>query len=203
MAWVIAGAWRGDGPGKRATSSGQNRPEAPAEKTAEAAAAPSSATSAARTRPGGPPQPRLDRGELHGGQSGRGSDQGDDKVTLETLAKDVKLLKIGDQHLLDAHTGFLVMFMQAGFALVETGSDPGQERRPHDGDELRDLRHRHARLLDRGFAFMFGGLGPVWRCDGPNILDKMSRFTLDRQDVRGPRATRASSSPGRPTTRRS
>ena len=29
-------------------------------------------------------------------------------------------------------TGFLVMFMQAGFALVETGLHPGQERRPHD-----------------------------------------------------------------------
>ena len=28
--------------------------------------------------------------------------------------------------------GFLVMFMQAGFAMVETGLVPGEERGPHD-----------------------------------------------------------------------
>ena len=43
--------------------------------------------------------------------------------------------------------GFLVMFMQAGFALVETGPDAREERRPHDGDELPRLRDRHPRLL--------------------------------------------------------
>ena len=36
--------------------------------------------------------------------------------------------------------GFLVMFMQAGFALVETGFTPRQERGAHDGDELHGLR---------------------------------------------------------------
>ena len=41
--------------------------------------------------------------------------------------------------------GFLVMFMQAGFALVETGFTPRQERRAHHGHELPGLRDRHAR----------------------------------------------------------
>ncbi len=43
--------------------------------------------------------------------------------------------------------GYLVMFMQAGFALVETGLVPRQERGPHDGHELHDLCHRHVRIL--------------------------------------------------------
>ena len=44
--------------------------------------------------------------------------------------------------------GFLVMFMQAGFAMVETGFTPREERGPHDEHELHDLSDRHARLLD-------------------------------------------------------
>ena len=48
-------------------------------------------------------------------------------------------------------TGFLVMFMQAGFALVETGLHPGQERPAHDDDELHDLRNRHRRVLPGRF----------------------------------------------------
>ena len=39
------------------------------------------------------------------------------------------------------------MFMQAGFALLETGFVPGQERRPHHGHEHRRVRHRGRRLL--------------------------------------------------------
>ena len=37
-------------------------------------------------------------------------------------------------------TGFLVMFMQAGFALVETGFTRAKNALPHDVDELHDLR---------------------------------------------------------------
>ena len=44
-------------------------------------------------------------------------------------------------------TGFLVMFMQAGFAAVETGSDPRQEREPHHDDELHGVRRRVAGVL--------------------------------------------------------
>jgi Amt family ammonium transporter len=54
-------------------------------------------------------------------------------------------------------TGFMVMFMQAGFALVETGPHPRQERRPHDGDELPRLFDRHHRLLGAGVRAADGG----------------------------------------------
>ena len=43
------------------------------------------------------------------------------KVTQETLTADVKNLKIGMNMVWTLITGFLVMFMQAGFALLETG----------------------------------------------------------------------------------
>ena len=36
--------------------------------------------------------------------------------------------------------GFLVMFMQAGFAMVETGLHPREERRAHHDDELHGVR---------------------------------------------------------------
>src|SRR5262249_29310678 len=42
-------------------------------------------------------------------------------VNLGTLTKDVKLLKMGMNIFWTLVTGFLVMFMQAGFALLETG----------------------------------------------------------------------------------
>ena len=44
-------------------------------------------------------------------------------------------------------TGFLVMFMQAGFALVETGLCRAKNSGPHHGDELHDLSDGHARVL--------------------------------------------------------
>ena len=44
-------------------------------------------------------------------------------------------------------TGFLVMFMQAGFALVETGLCRAKNAGPHHGHEFHDLSHGHARIL--------------------------------------------------------
>ena len=44
-------------------------------------------------------------------------------------------------------TGFLVMFMQAGFRARGDGFVPRQECRPHDGHELHDLSDGHAGLL--------------------------------------------------------
>ena len=66
------------------------------------------------------------------------------KVTQETLTADVKNLKIGMNMFWTLITGFLVMFMQAGFALVETGLTRAKNVGAHDGDELRHLRDRHA-----------------------------------------------------------
>ena len=44
---------------------------------------------------------------------------------------------------------FLVMFMQAGFAMVETGFTRSRNAVQHDGDELHHLSDRGAGFLDR------------------------------------------------------
>ena len=44
-------------------------------------------------------------------------------------------------------TGYLVMFMQAGFALVEVGLLPREERRPRHVHQLHGVRPGHARVL--------------------------------------------------------
>ena len=55
-------------------------------------------------------------------------------------------------------TGFLVMFMQAGFAMVETGFTQSEKCRPHNGNELYGLCHRINRVLDLRVCIN------VWRC---------------------------------------
>ena len=91
----------------------------------------------------------------------------DNAASSEPLA--VKLAAAVNQNRLAVNfvwtlvTGYLVMFMQAGFALVETGFYARQERRAHTMTmNFTDLRAGHARLLlVCGFAFMFGGVGLV------------------------------------------
>ena len=62
--------------------------------------------------------------------------------------------------------GFLVMFMQAGFALAETGFTQGKERRSHHGHELHGICCGYARLLDMWFCTPDGRgrwCGYAWR----------------------------------------
>ncbi len=68
----------------------------------------------------------------------------------------------------------LVIFMQAGFALVETGFSPGQERGARVLDELRDLRPRVSGLLPRGLRVHVRRL----QLPGPLRLDKAVGDTL-------------------------
>jgi len=97
----------------------------------------------------------------------------DKKVTTETLAKDVKLLKMGINIFWTLMTGFLVMFMQAGFALVETGLTRAKNVGHTMGMNFLIYAIGMLGFWICGFAWMFGGLGPVLAFDGPNILDKM------------------------------
>ena len=68
-------------------------------------------------------------------------------LTIGDIANQVGQNKIAINFVWTLVTGFLVMFMQAGFAIVETGSVPRQERQPHHDDELHGVRRRHAGLL--------------------------------------------------------
>ena len=119
------------------------RAQEPAAKTEAPAAAPTRRRGTGRGARGGGPRSARARSDQArprapirpgAGYTGASIDRGVDrrtngKVTPETLAKDVKLLKIGINMFWTLMTGFLVMFMQAGFALVETGLDARQERR--------------------------------------------------------------------------
>ena len=68
--------------------------------------------------------------------------------TLPEVMETVGHNKIAINFVWTLLAGFLVMFMQAGFAMVETGFTPRQERGAHHVHELHDLPDRHARLLD-------------------------------------------------------
>ena len=150
-------------------------PAAAAPAPVAAAAAPAAAPAPDPTMPAATPD---STGASYTGAQTFGALTGDadattKKVTVnqETLAKDIKNLKIGANIVWTLLTGFLVMFMQAGFALVETGLT-----------RAKNVAHTMAMNFGIyaigmigfwicGFAFMFGGYGPVLTFDGPNILD--------------------------------
>ncbi len=99
-------------------------------------------------------------------------------VTQETLAQDVKLLKQGLNIFWTLLTGFLVMFMQAGFALVETGLTRAKNVGHTMGMNFVVYAIGMLGFWACGFAFMFGGYGPVLTFDGPNILDTIKSIEL-------------------------
>ncbi|MDX2037194.1 MAG: ammonium transporter [Isosphaeraceae bacterium] len=93
-----------------------------------------------------------------------------DKVTDGTIAQDVKLLKVSLNIFWTLMCGFLVMFMQAGFALVETGLT-----------RAKNVGHTMAMnfvvyavgmlgFYICGFALAFGNYGAIGLFDGPAIL---------------------------------
>lgn len=100
----------------------------------------------------------------------------DGKVTPETVAKDAHLLKISLNIMWALIGGFLVMFMQAGFALVETGLT-----------RAKNVAHTMAMnfviyavgmlgFWISGFALGFGNYGAIAFFDGPSVLDKVVTF---------------------------
>src|SRR5262249_50705343 len=101
-----------------------------------------------------------------------------DKVTMGTLTADVKNLKMGLNIFWTLVTGFLVMFMQAGFALVETGLTRAKNVAHTMTMNFMIYAIGMLGFWICGFALMFGGLGPVVAMDGPNVLNKMLSFEL-------------------------
>ncbi len=101
---------------------------------------------------------------------------------LDTLAKDAKLLKVSLNVAWTLLCCFLIMFMQAGFALVETGLT-----------RAKNVGHTMAMnfvvyavgmlgFWICGFALQMGGYGPVLAFDGPPILDKLYKLNLFGKD---------------------
>jgi Amt family ammonium transporter len=148
--------------------------EAAAPATPEAAPAPAPAPDPTKT----PTAPDSTGGTYTGANSYANLTLDNGKVTIETLAKDAKLAKIALNIVWTLITGFLVMFMQAGFALVETGLTRYKNVGHTMGMNFVIYAIGMIGFWICGFAFMFGGLGPVLAFDGPNILDQMKSITL-------------------------
>ena len=114
--------------------------------------------------------------------------------TLPEVMETVGHNKIAINFVWTLLAGFLVMFMQAGFAMVETGLHAREERRSHDVDELHDLR--------RSACSATGSAATRcrWAASAPSsVLGGTRRSTSEftdqslRQDLRPLRHARASS----------
>ena len=103
-------------------------------------------------------------------------------VTLESLAADVKATKIGVNMMWTLVTGFLVMFMQLGFALLETGLCRAKNVAHTMAMNLVIYATGMMAFWACGFAIMAGGWGPVVALDGPNILDTIFSLKINGQD---------------------
>ena len=75
-------------------------------------------------------------------------------------------------------TGFLVMFMQAGFALVETGLTRAKNASHTMAMNLMIYPMGMLGFYLCGFAFMFGGLGPIATMGGYSGLNNEFTITL-------------------------
>jgi Amt family ammonium transporter len=101
-----------------------------------------------------------------------------DKVTPASMAQDVKLLKISINVSWTLLCGFLVMFMQAGFALVETGLTRGKNVAHTMAMNFAVYAVGMLGFWICGFAFGFGNYGPIAYYDGPAILDQVYSFQM-------------------------
>ena len=102
----------------------------------------------------------------------------DGKVTPADVAKDVHLLKISINILWALIAGFLVMFMQAGFALVETGLTRAKNVAHTMAMNFMVYAVGMLGFWICGFAFGFGNYGPIAYFDGPDILHNVFSFTV-------------------------
>jgi Amt family ammonium transporter len=141
----------------------QDKPAAP-----PAAAAPAAAPA--------PPPPKPDPAGTATGGIGDVTAKTAGKPTLEELAEFAGHNRVAINMMWTLVAGFLVMFMQAGFALAETGF-------------TRAKNVAHTMMLNfmvyaigmtgywiMGFALQMGGLGPIATMGGTGVLD--SEFTI-------------------------
>jgi len=101
-------------------------------------------------------------------------------ATIGDLANQVGQNKIAINFVWTLVTGFLVMFMQAGFGrLVENWSLSRQKRQSHHDDELHGVRRRDAGLLaHRLWPIQMGGVGAVANLGGTPPLSAEHVITV-------------------------
>jgi len=91
--------------------------------------------------------------------------------TLEEVAIQVGHNKISINFVWTLITGFIVMFMQAGFAMVETGFTRAKNVAHTMAMNFMVYPLGMLGFWIAGFAFMFGGVGPLATLGGENILN--------------------------------
>ena len=156
--------------GSITSARGQDAP-APASAAPAAVAAPSPDP----TQPATAPDPT---GNYSGAVTTGALTKDKDKVTSETIIRDTSLLKISLNMVWLMVGGFLVMFMQTGFALLETGL-------------CRAKNAAHTMAMNFvvygvgllgfwvcGYAFQMGGVGALAYYNGPDILHNMVEFSI-------------------------
>ena len=189
LAMGLALAW---GAGGRAARAEDPKPEKPAEAAkAEPAATPAPTNEAPAAPAPAAPDPTASptepdsTGATYTGANGTATLTGEKdaktgkiKPTLETIAADVKQAKAGHEHRLDPAHGVLVMFMQAGFALVETGLTRAKNVAHTMAMNFMIYAIGMLGFWIAGFALMFGGLGAIAAWDSPAILTSMWTVTI-------------------------
>jgi len=100
------------------------------------------------------------------------------KPALEEIADAVGHNKIAINIVWTLITGYLVMFMQAGFALVETGFTRAKNVAHTMGMNFMIYGIGMLGFWICGFAFMFGGVGPLSTLGGATALNHEATITL-------------------------
>jgi Amt family ammonium transporter len=100
------------------------------------------------------------------------------RISMLDLANQAGKNKIGLNMIWTLLTGFLVMFMSAGFALVETGFTRAKNACHTIGMNLLIYPVAVIAFYFVGFGLMFGGLGPIGTLGGYAGLDHEAGITL-------------------------
>jgi Amt family ammonium transporter len=117
-------------------------------------------------------------GNYHGAVTSGVLTKDNDKVTQETLTRDTELLKISLNIVWLMVGGFLVMFMQTGFALLETGLCRAKNAAHTMAMNFVIYGVGMLGFWACGYAFQMGGIGALAYYNGPDILHNMVEFSL-------------------------
>jgi Amt family ammonium transporter len=160
--------------------------EAPAAAAPEAVApAPAAAPAPAVPDPTSSPTTPDPTGSTYAGAGfniGGALTKSDGKVTEVTKLQDIKMTKVSLNLLWGLIAGFLVMFMQAGFAFLETGLCRAKNCAHTMAMNFMIYGIGMLGFWACGFAFQMGGMGAIGYWDGPSILDKGWIVNLFGQD---------------------
>ena len=168
LLFVAAPSFGEDKPAPAAPAPAAPAPAAPAP---AAAADPAAPAAAAAPDPHASPDPSGGTiGSDYGLEFSGAKTPG--KPTNDELIGQVTKLRGGLNMLWTCLAGFMVFFMQAGFALVETGLTRAKNAAHTMGMNMMVFCIGFIGYYICGFAFMFGGLGQLGTLGGANILDK-------------------------------